>query len=95
MQQNVPSVPIHGPRIPSVQQGAPMQMAMPSSCMEHQHQHQHLMLDEDVRQNKRYELISVLCNNLSIKKISQINKTVFFILQRKKKKMYMYSTYTA
>ena len=83
MQQNVPSVPIHGPRIPSVQQGAPMQMAMPSSSMEHQHQN--LILDEDVRQNKRYELISVLCNNLSIKKISQINNTIFFILQRKKK----------
>ena len=64
MQQNVPSVPTHGPRIPNVQQGAPMQMqmAMPSSSMEHQHQH--LMLDEDVRQNKRYEFISVLCNNL-------------------------------
>ena len=78
-----------------MQQGTPMQMAMPSSSMEHQHQHQHLMLDEDVRKNKRYELISVLCNNLSIKKISQINKTMFSILQRKKKKLYMYSTYTA
>ena len=86
MQQNVPSVPIHGPRILSVQQGAPMQMAMPSSSMEHQHQH--LMLDEDVRQ-KRYKLISVLCNNLRIKKISQINKTRFFILQRKKKNVHV------
>ena len=88
MQQHVPNVPIPGLRIPSVQQGAPMQMAMPSSSMEHQHHH--LLSDEDGRQNKRYKLISVLCNNLSVKKISQINKTMFFILQRR-----MYSTYTA
>ena len=91
MQQNVPSVPTHGLRIPNVQQGAPMQMAMPSSSMEHQHQH--LMLDEDVRQNKRYEFISVLCNNLSIKKISQINKG-FFLFCKGRKKLFMYSTYT-
>ena len=88
MQQNVPNVPIPDLRMPSVQQGAPMPMVMPSSSMEHQHHH--LLLDEDSRQNKRYELISVLYNNLNIKKISQINKKMYFILQRKKN-LYMYS----
>ena len=91
MQQNVPNVPILGLRIPSVQQGAPMPMAMPSSSMEHQHQHQHLLLDEDRRQNKRYELISVLYNNLNIKKNRQINKKKCILFCKERKFFYMYS----
>ena len=62
-----------------------MPMAMPSSSMAHQHQLHHLLLDEDRRQNKRYELISVLYNNLNIKKISQINKKTVFYFAKKEK----------